>query len=743
MGRVSAYTRRSRAAPGSPSRAGAATIAPAKAAVLGLAFGWALWSSRVAAAEPAGEEPEGEYHAVVHHAPDDPQATVDRRSPGFATAIDLEDEQGARPADGLAELLARSPGVSARSLGGLGQFSAISIRGSSPQQVAVFLDGVPIGSSMAGLVDLSELPLEALGRAVIYRGIVPVAFGSAAIGGAVNLETRRRCDAPRGRIAAGAGSFSTRQASVSADYPLTQRTCLQAQVGYAGTLGNFRFLDTRDTPLVPDDDVDARRRNNAHDRLLARVAVHGRRGAWRYHGQQLVYVRDQGIAGPATAQARATSLETVSAKTLGGVERRGAFGPGGRAAITAGFGVERRRLLDPLGEVGIAVNDQQTRAFDVFLQPGVRVPLWREAFLEAVVDERVELVRVDERARLPGDSGPSGDARRRRSATGAGVSLEQLALDRRIQLSPALRVDVVYSRFAVAPGEGEQDDAGRDHAAIGVSPRLGLRVRLVDALELRATVGRYFRPPTLAELFGDRGYAVGNEGLVPERGTAADGGFVITHASERLTLRAHVAAFASAATDLIQWIKTAQVIRPVNVARARVAGLESGLSLAALRGDVELTASYTLLDARNLGPEESAHGKQLPGRPRHRLFARAAGGHEFDARGHALAPRLFYTFEYVAGTFLDASERYEVPGRALHGLGVELHVARRLHLAVEARNLLNTRVTTWTPPIEGVGPLPAPISDFIGYPLPGLSVLATLRVDLDLPRPKTRTKGQI
>ena len=42
-------------------------------------------------------------------------------------------------------------------------------------------------------------------------------------------------------------------------------------------------------------------------------------------------------------------------------------------------------------------------------------------------------------------------------------------------------------------------------------------------LQLRASVGRYFRVPTLFELFGDRGFVVGNEGLDPEWGVGIDG----------------------------------------------------------------------------------------------------------------------------------------------------------------------------------------------------------------------------
>ncbi len=94
---------------------------------------------------------------------------------------------------------------------------------------------------------------------------------------------------------------------------------------------------------------------------------------------------------------------------------------------------------------------------------------------------------------------------------------------------------------------------------------------------------------------------------------------------------------------------------------------------------------------------------------------------------------MLYTVEHAARTFLDPSGRYEVPSRTLHGVGVELHIARRVHLAAEVRNLFNLRTSTWTPPIAGSPQVRVPVSDFFFYPLPGISLWTSLRIDLDLP----------
>ncbi|MCY1007511.1 TonB-dependent receptor plug domain-containing protein [Nannocystis pusilla] len=162
----------------------------------------------------------GPYRTVVRAGEGDgldAQRRLDAQRPGFHTAIELAAERGARSADGLPEILARSAGATVRSLGGLGQYSALSLRGSSAQQVALFLDGVPLSAGSGGVVNLADLPLDALGAVTIYRGLVPIAYGGAALGGAVDLGSDLRCaPEPRLRAVVGAGSFAAREARVGA-----------------------------------------------------------------------------------------------------------------------------------------------------------------------------------------------------------------------------------------------------------------------------------------------------------------------------------------------------------------------------------------------------------------------------------------------------------------------------------------------------------------------------------------------
>jgi vitamin B12 transporter len=696
------------------------------AAVLPLQHG-ALAAPAEAVPDPQSAEVQPRYRTVVRRPG---RHALERRTPGFVTVVELDDERGTRPRDGLAEVLARAPATHVRSIGGLGQFASVSLRGSSPQQVGIFLDGVPVTSSMAGLIDVADLPLDGMSRVEIHRGWIPIAFGAGAIGGALNLVSTDAEQRPRARIDVGLGSFWTRQAAGEIATRV-RRLTIGVRAGYAGTQGNYRYYDDGGTAQLTGDDRIGRRSANNYDRVLGQLRLDGRVGRWKLGAHQLVVAKRAGVPGPGSAQAQHSLLDQFLSRSIFHARRGELGGPGGRLEWLASFGVEARRFADPRGEIGLGIDDQRTLAFDGYLSPRWRTPLWRGAFLMLLADHRSEWIGVDQRI-TRADGSPSGDAHRRRHAFGAGVELEQFAWNDRLHVVPAVRVDAVASAFAVPAGSGEQDDRGRNRFDASVSPRMGVRLATTRWLSLRGSIGRYFRTPSLVELFGDRGYFVGNEGLHAERGLVADGGFVIDARGRAGEVYAHAAGFWVRSRELIQWIAAGTVARPENVAAARVRGFEGSVSLRSTADVVELLVHYTLLDSADRSDDASRRGHPLPGRPRHDFYARSSFGWIFHPRGTAFEPRIGYTVEVIARSFLDPSGRYVLPPRALQAIGIEAHVAGRVHLAVEVRNLLDVRTATVTLPIAGVRPSPVAVTDYIGYPLPGRSLWATVRIDFAL-----------
>jgi len=376
--------------------------------------------------------------------------------------------------------------------------------------------------------------------------------------------------------------------------------------------------------------------------------------------------------------------------------------------------------------------DQRTAGSDLYLAPQLRLGLWPSAFVTFAADARREEVAVTSVKRAA-DGTVSATAERLRSSYGAGLQVEQSLFAGRLLLVPVVRIDGTDSRFAVEPGTGELNDEGRDIRHLEMTPRAAARLSLVEGLQLRVSGGRYFRPPTSIELFGDRGFMVGNEGLIPETGTTVDGGFTVDTGEGRFGLYAQAAAFATWSENLITWTSTAHVLRAANISAAAVRGVELGLSAHAFSQQLALQGSYTLLESRNESEARHQKGAPLPGRPRHQLFARLAAAQPVTLFDTPLTGKLFYDLELASGTFLDPSSRYELPAYALHGLGGELRAGERLHIALAVRNLLNRRTTRWQPPVQNSAPIRVPFADFIDYPLPGRSIWLQLGIDLEIP----------
>lgn len=667
------------------------------------------------------------------------QRAISRRNVGFVTAIDLATDPGRRPADDLASVVSRAPGVTVRSLGGLGQFSAVSIRGSSSQQVPVFLDGAPLSGSASGLVDLSTQPLDALARVEIYRGYVPIRFGSAAIGGAVDLVGAIHRGPAKLWIASGFGSFLAREARLGFATALNQRLSIATRIGYAGSRGDFLYFDDGNTPLLPSDDGVLTRANNHYDRTFTQLRIDRRHNGLTIAHQELVWWKLQGVPGTASAPSDDASQRSLALRSITRL-RRTLERTASHVEWVGSFAVEDRVFRDPVGQVGLAADNEHALTLDGWLSPRLRTALWTGAWLELVAEVRGEWIDIDERVGNGSSADlqalASGDAVRSRASAGAGFELEQWLFERRWSIAAGVRADLAASNFAVPDGAGELDDDGRNELSFGLTPRIGTKITLLKGFDVRASAGRYLRFPTLKELFGDRGYVVGNEGLRPESGTKLDGGLVFEReaiGSAKFAIFAELAGFVTWSEDLIQWVRSGPVVRPVNVAGARVRGLEAGLSIRAFGRDLALDLAYTLLDSRNETPEVEQYGKPLPGRPRHSVLWRPSAGHRFvvGSRAVAVEPRAYYELEWIAGNYLDLSGRVQLPPRSLHSIGLSLRVADRVEFAVEGRNLSNRRKAMITPEYGPQTAYPAAISDFIGFPLPGLSVWATIRIELE------------
>ena len=114
-------------------------------------------------------------------------------------------------AKGVADVLRSVPGVDVHEAGGIGTATSVAIRGSNPGETLVLIDGVRIGDPTAtdGSVDFGNLAVTDIERIEVLRGPQSALYGSDAMGGVINIITRKGTQTPRRSVSIEAGRYGT------------------------------------------------------------------------------------------------------------------------------------------------------------------------------------------------------------------------------------------------------------------------------------------------------------------------------------------------------------------------------------------------------------------------------------------------------------------------------------------------------------------------------------------------------
>jgi len=662
-------------------------------------------SSRRGEAVPVAEEVLVE--ARVPEIPD----PADRS--GSVTVLELDEHLPA--GSDVAEVLGRAAGVATQRLGGLGDWSGVSIRGSSLRQVQVYLDGVPLNPDGSSAVNLAELPLTAFQYLEVYRSNPPLRFTGAPMGGVLNLVTGIGGDS-RTDLGILSGSFGAFRANLFHTRPISREgsnaDVLLVAEGLA-TRGDFTYFDDSGTVYNLLDDHKRQRSNNDK----AQINVHGR---WRKRVEKSTITvldaflaREEGLPGHINNRADDARLQTTRNLTAVQLDREGTLGVTGRIWSQ----VRDERLDDPAGEIGVGGAQRERNRFGTLgVMTHLRRTFGARTLVEGVVETRREV--LNRRDLLEDLQAPT----RVRYGGLVGLGGTHWLKGPRLSVNGLLQSQWLDNR-ALGDSLASRGPAGGDRATIlAFTPRAGLLFRPGSRGVFKANVGRSFRPPDLTELFGDRGTTLGNADLRPERGWQADvGGMLGFPTGREGRTNLELATFWNQTRDLIVFVQNAQqILIPINLGTTQVKGLEAAVSgqWHPLRGQASLTRNLST----NLSSDPAYSGKQIPLLP--------------NWLGHVLlvvAPRenveLGYTFDYADGNFWDATNWYRSAPRAIHGLFARAGTGEE-GLSIELRILNLTdhivEVTPRDPLNPTAGRRVQALTDFNGYPLPGRTAMLSL-----------------
>jgi vitamin B12 transporter len=128
---------------------------------------------------------------------------------GDVTVINSEEIQRSGQAT-LVELLQLQPSIEITSNGGAGKTAGIFIRGSNSSHVVVLIDGIRVNSATLGTTTFENLPISQIDKVEILRGPASSLYGQDAIGGVIQIFTKKGVGKPRFYGSIGYGTYDTK-----------------------------------------------------------------------------------------------------------------------------------------------------------------------------------------------------------------------------------------------------------------------------------------------------------------------------------------------------------------------------------------------------------------------------------------------------------------------------------------------------------------------------------------------------
>lgn len=535
------------------------------------------------------------------------------------------DRSGAR---NLADVLEMMSGVSLeRSFRGAG----VSLIGLDPKYTLVLVDGERPAGRVDGVFDVERIPVEHIERVEIVRGAASALYGPDAIGGVINIITRRPSDTLTAEARAAVGSDESFDLAGDVGGGLGP---IEARL--SGGWHHAAAYDLDPADLATDgsalDDTQARLELSARPSKAMRVATHG-----------TYSLRDR--TGVDAAPSGAVFDRRQSTESIGGGARLRWHSVGG-PTFTARLGADHLREQYRQDQRGANALDsyEDTRITQAYAETQFDVVLGAHQ-LSIGLDGRGEAA---ESPRLS-----TGDGERLRGGLYLQDQWTLSAEEPYLVLVGGVRVDAYAESETV------------------VTPRLALRYDPIPELALRTSAGLGHREPEFKErlLFFDNpavGYVVeGNPDLAPERARNVQGG-AEWRPFEGLELT--LSGFYAVIDDLVVFeldgasggVGQPDRYRYVNLSTATTRGLDAGL--AARWSALRFGLGYQLADAWDDGQDRA-----LEGRARHRISAEVGGRHPptglgLDAQAVWVGDRPFYPTEdvvVVADPYLDLRTRVE------------------------------------------------------------------------------------
>jgi vitamin B12 transporter len=604
-----------------------------------------------------------------------------QRAGSAVTVITAEDIEKTSAKD-LGEVLRLSPGLTLARNGGPGQFQAVRIRGGDARHTLVLLDGIRVNdpTSTGREFDFATLVPADIERIEVLRGPQSALYGSEAMGGVINIITKRGRGAPRATIAVEGGSYGTKEtrASISGGDDRVDYSFGLSAVESAG-FSSFGYRIPRLRYVAPwGFEPDSARRLG----FTGRVGVNVADGVRLELGGSTSFNRAQFdvafLPFPDTPSLATSELHNIYGKLIAD-----SFGGKLRNTVTI-FNTRANRAYENVSYFGPRAALITSRGDTSFI--GERTGAEYQGDLNlggfglTTFGARVERETADSfsRAVLP-VAGRELRTIAAEQTTRSLFALHQVSLGDRLHLSLGGRLDQVVSPDRQLSGIA--GDSERTIDRFGTWRATAAYEIPETETKLRASAGTGAKAPSLFQLFSP---SYGTPTLQSEHSWGVDAGIDQTLANGAIKLSA--TAFLNRYRNLIDFATGATLCPPAtrpfgcyfNVARARTSGFE-------LSGDVKLSPEAHLrITYTNLSAVDLSRRLDLARRPRHEG---RVGLVLTPLEGLSVEPTVVLVGERFSGT----NETDRLAPYARLDTYVNYKVNETFSVYARAENLTNTR----------------------------------------------------
>lgn len=548
------------------------------------------------------------------------------------TTVINEQEIRTSGAPDVPALLRSLAGLEVAQSGGLGKLSGTFMRGANSSHVLVLLDGVRINSATSGLTALEHIMLNSIERIEVVRGNMSSLYGSEAIGGVIQLFTRRGHGAPAFNASAGLGSQHTQRLAAGLSGEVNN-TSFSVNAGQTKTDGVSAMNTQLAARANPDQD--------GYDNTTLSAQLQHAFNA--DHQLSVSAFNSDGVSQGDSAFFPAVPADIHSSKS--NIEKLALVSDNRFSDLWQ----SRLQLAQGTDEYRNFLNGVLDVASGGLFKTANRQIAWQNE-LQVADHQRVNFAAENLVQAVAASTAFSRTRRNVNSLLGGYIGEFG-----RHQVQFNLRQDR-YSDFGTAN-----------------TGLLGYGMQFTDAWRISASIGSAFKAPTFNDLFYPLtwGFA-GNPNLLPERAENKEIGLRYAANGQHL----NVVYFDNRIRDLIAVNNTFTTM--VNIGEARIDGWE--LSYTGQMGDTRLKGSATLQN-----PRDSATGRILPRRARE--YASLAVSHEFGAWDVGAGLR------HSGARHNSSFDNFVLPGYQLASLNATYKIDAHLNLSARVDNLFNRNYT--------------------------------------------------